>query len=441
MRLRSLLIAALVLICFWVGPLPLPLASARIYIDINSPFAQQFPLAVPEMKPLAGPTGAEAAAGLVATLRSDMDLSGLFQLLDPKGFLEDPTTMGLTADQTNFQAWSMVGADFLVKGGFQSDGQRFQCELRLFDVKRAQLLVGKRYSGTVNDFRLMAHRFADEIMKQITGQEGPFSTRLAFVSTVSANKEIFVADFDGGEPKQLTRYKSITLAPVWAPGGQGLVFTSYKDGQPFLYQADLASGKVRRLSGYKGLNIGGAFSPDGQNLVVTLTKDGDPELYLLTAQGQVVRRLTNSPGIDVSASFSPNGRQIVFVSDRHGGPQLFIMNLADGATRRLTFEGNYNTSPAWSPRGDRIAYEGMRDGQFNICTIAPDGRDFQQLTRNQGNNEEPSWSADGRMIVFSSTREGGSAIYSMTANGGNVRRIIKLQGKQTSPTWSGRLWR
>ncbi|MBW1714067.1 MAG: PD40 domain-containing protein, partial [Deltaproteobacteria bacterium] len=255
-------------------------SQARVYIDINAPYARLFPVAVPYLKPLGGAGGDQAAQGLVETLTSDLDFCGLFKTLDSKGFLENYLTMGLTAAATNFQAWKMIGAEFLVKGGYTSDGTSFVCELRFFDVRRGQLLTGKRYTGTVNDFRLIAHKFADEIMLQITGEKGVFQTRLAFVSTSTGYKEIYVSDFDGHAAAQYTKYRSISLDPAWSPDGRTLAFTSYKDGQPYLYTLDLASRKVTRILNRKGLNITPAYSPQGDKMAVTLSPGGDPEIYL-----------------------------------------------------------------------------------------------------------------------------------------------------------------
>ena len=425
-----------------LGPLASPSRAAdRVYIDINAPYARKFPVAVTEMKPLGGVGSLEEARQMSEVIRNDLDFCGLFQPLDPKGFLEDWRTMGLTAATTNFQAWSMVKAEFLIKGGFTSDGQSFVCELRLFDVRRGQLLTGKRYSGTIKDYRIMAHKFSDEVMAQITGEQGIFQTRMAFVSTSTGYKEIYVSDFDGYAPTQLTNYRSISLDPTWSMDNSRLAFTSYKDGQPYLYRMDANGQGVRRIISRKGLNITPAYHPDGQSMAVTLSFTGDQELYLITTGGQVIKRLTDSRDIDVQPSFSPDGRSMAFVSKRQGSPQIFIMDLDSGATRRLTYEGKYNTSPAWSPRGDRIAYVGMEDNRFDIFTIAVDGSDRQQLTYNQRDNEHPSWSADGRMIAFASNRSGATAIYGMTANGGHVKRVTSMRGKQTSPSWSGRLWR
>ncbi len=417
------------------------LAADRVYIDINAPYARKFPVAVTELKPLGGVGELEEARQMAQVMRDDLDFCGLFHPLDPKGFLEDWRTMGLTAATTNFQAWQMIRAEFLIKGGFTSDGQSLVCELRLFDVRRGQLLTGKRYSGTIKDYRIMAHKFCDEVMAQITGEKGVFQTKMSFVSTTTGYKEIYVSDFDGHAANRVTNYRSISLDPAWSVDNKRLAFTSYKDGQPFLYRIDPDGRGVRRIIGRKGLNITPAYHPDGERMAVTLSFTGDQDLYLITTGGQVLKRLTNSRDIDVQPAFSPDGAKMAFVSKRQGTPQIFIMDLDSGATRRVTYEGKYNTSPAWSPRGDRIAYVGMKNNGFDIFSIATDGSDIQQLTYSQRDNEHPSWSADGRMIAFASNRDGGTAIYVMTANGGHVKRITRMRGKQTSPSWSGRLWR
>lgn len=414
-------------------------ASARVYIDIQSPYARQFPLATPLFRGLTGETGRAEADKLREVLTNDLSFVGLFKNLDPTGFLVDYRTMGLTAARTNFSAWNMVGAEFLIKGAYQSDGQTFTCELRMFDVKRGQLILGKRYSGTPADHRLMAHKFADQVMLAVTGEEGSFQTRLTYVSTQTGHKELYVADFDGYNPRQVTKFRSIVKLPVWSYDNKNIAFTSYKDGKPFLYRLDLATGRTRRLMAYPGLNMSPAYRPGSDEMVVTLSKDGNTELYLATTRGRLIRRLTHSPGIDVTGSFSPDGRYLAFTSKRHGSPQIFILDTTTGMVKRLTYEGPHNTSACWSPRGDRIAYVGLKSNQFNVFTIAPDGTDLQQLTLDQGDNEHPAFSADGRMIVFCSNRAGERAIYVMTANGGHVKRVTRSKGKQTSPSWSGRL--
>jgi TolB protein len=408
---------------------------------IIGPGAERFPIAVSPLKNLGQDVDdknlSEAIAGVVA---HDMVLSGWFRMLDRSSYIEDPQRSGIRLGGFDFRDWSTIGAEALVKGGFEIKGETLVTEVRLFDVYQKKQIVGKRYTGKAKDFRRIAHKFADEIIFQLTGIRGIFDTRIAFVSTTGGRfKEIYVSHLDGTEKIQITKNRTINLFPSWAPGGRAILYTSYKGGKPGVYQFDFESGKESNFSSRKGLNLGGKWSPDGKNVALTLERDGNVDIYLLDHKGKIIRRLTKNPGIDVSPTWSPSGDQLVFVSNRSGSPQLYILDLKEKNTRRLTYSGGYNTSPDWSPKGDRIVYTGLSSGRFEIFTINSEGGGVQMLTSNSGDNEDPSWSPDGRYIVFSSSRRGRYRLYLMRASGENQIRLTESKGDDTNPSWSPRL--
>ena len=109
-------------------------------------------------------------------------------------------------------SWSTIGARLLVKGSATVTGGDLTIEARLFDVVERRQLGGKRYQGSPRDARRMANRFADEILLLLTGEAGPFDSRVAFVSTRGGRfKELYVMSFDGSELRQLTRNQTIFL--------------------------------------------------------------------------------------------------------------------------------------------------------------------------------------------------------------------------------------
>jgi TolB protein len=410
---------------------------ARIYIDINAPSIEKIKIAIPDFRNLSSNAASpELARDLPGVLSNDLDLSGYFIPIDRAAFLAEDSS-AMTADQIRFKDWSTIGADLLVKGGYNAIGQSVEVEVRLFDVFRGSQIFGKRILGKTDDYRDLMHRIGNDIVYVLTGQKGIFLTKLAFVGTATGHKEIYVCDYDGYNVRQITDDKSIALLPRWSPQGDKLFYNSYKDGEgPALFVRDMATGRTVKVSGRKGLNIGAAWSPDGRTAALCLSVDGDPDIYRIDLSGKIIGRVTNSWGISVSPTFSPDGSRIAFVSNRSGGPQIYVKDLKEGREERLTFEGKYNTSPAWSSM-NRIAYAGMEDSRFDIYTIDPSGGGLRNLTNGQGNNnEDPCWSANGRYIAFSSTREGGYHLYLMTANGQNQRRIGILKGEQTSPSWS-----
>lgn len=423
---RMVGLLALILLVTWATP---SFLYALVYLDIDSPAMKKIPIVIPDFKNLGvqEPSIGNSAAAL---LIHDLDFTGYFQLLDPRGFLGNPDEQ----ESIDFKAWTLTGADLLVKGSYRVEGTQLRLELRLYDLLKGRQLLGREYTTSNREFKKPIHRFAEEILFLLTGERGLFQTRIAFISTTNGKKDIYSAEFDGSNSQRLTRFNSITLTPRWSPRGNEIAYTSYKDGGPAVYLLHLPGMQSTRISSRPGVNITPAWSPDGESLAVALNHQGNSEIIQLNRSGAAIQKLTKSWGIDVSPSFSPDGKQLAFVSNRSGSPQIYLLNIGSQEVRRLTFQGRYNVGPVWSPKGNLIAYAGQMGGQFHIFTISPAGGEPQRLTA-LGNNESPDFSPDGRMIIFSSNRHGRSAIYAMNSNGANQRRITFMAGEQFSPSW------
>jgi len=407
------------------------------YIDINDPFIKKIPIAVPLFKSMSDKKGENFLSQEASNMLSQsLEFTGYFKIIDRDAYLVDPEKSGIIAPNINFKNWTGIGAELLITGGFFLKDNIIEMELRLYDSFKGLLIVGKRYKGVVNNQRKMIHRFCGEVIYKLTGSKGIFNSKIAFVSTGSGNKNIYLCEFDGHNPEQLTHDKSITLSPAWSSDAKWIAYTSYLKGKPDLYIKHLKD-KHGAVVAKKGLNITPAWVPDKFSLAAALSFSGNSEIYLLTGRGKIIKKLTNNWGIDVSPTFSPDGSKMAFVSNRSGTPQIYKMDLDSGQVNRLTFQGRYNTCPSWSPKSDKIAYSGIKNGEINIYTIDIEGEGpALQLTHNTGNNESPTWSPDGSLIAFSSTREGHSRIYVMTAYGTDQRRLLALPGDQTDPEWS-----
>ncbi len=412
--------------------------AAKVYIYIDSPATTKFPIAIPHFKNLGNvPDDRHVSTSLSSVISKDLEISGLFRLIDSSIFLKDPDDSGITANSIDWGDWSSIGAEALIKGGFHFEENGIRVEARLFDVIRGSFITGKRYFGKPDDIRIVSHKFADEAIYRLTGQRGISQTQIAFVSDASGSKEIYLIDFDGHNRTKVTNHRSIVISPAWSPDGKKLIFTSYRDKNPDVFLREIFYGREKKVSSRKGLNIAPDWSPDGEKIVLTLSQDdGNSDIYVIRPDGKKVNRLTSNWANDVSPCWSPDGKEIAFVSNRSATPQIYIMKVKNRKVRRLTFEGGYNTSPSWSPKGDRIAYAGRRGGTFAIYTINTDGSGLNQLTSSPGSNESPSWSPNGRHIAFSSSRSGSKKVYIMLADGLGERAVTWGKGNDTNPCWS-----
>jgi len=422
----------LLILVLAVTGMPATLLGQEEFIRVTAPGNKPLTLMVAPPVPLDSAPRDAVAREVTELFQFDLTLAGSFTVTTPAV----TENLGIRPGEFSFAPWQNAGATLLIKAGYTVNGSTLILEFRLYDVIRERELLAKRYSGNIKELRRMAHTFSDDLLLIVTGERGPFTGKVAFVSKASGNKELYLMDYDGFNLQRLTKNGSINLNPDFSPNGRELIYTSYKKGNPDLYRRELFTGIEARTSSSHGINVTGSWSPDGKRIALALSKDGNSEIYLIDRDGKQPTRLTDNPAIDVSPAWSPDGRQIAFVSDRLGKPQVFVMNADGSNVRRLTTEGAYNVSPRWSPKGDRIAYC-RQQGGFQIHLINADGSSDEQLT-SQGSNEHPRWSPDNRFIVFSSTRDGGESIYVMRADGSGQTRVSRGKANDSHPTWSVR---
>ena len=414
------------------------LAAAQVRGLVTGPAQTSFTVAIPPLH------GVDPAIGqrFSAALARNLSLSGFFRVM-PKDVASSVPLGGVTQEEIDFASWSRLGSRVLIAGRQrQSETGRLVLEARIFDVAERRQIGGKRYEGGSGDVPSMANRFADEVLLRLTGKEGPFHSRIAFVSTRAGRfKELFVVNFDGSGLKQLTGNNTINLTPAWAPDGETIFFTSYRDGRPKIYEADPDTRLIRKVVAGRGLTIGGRVSPDGRQVAVAREETkGNSEIVVFDRRGRVLRRITEDASIDVSPSWSPDGRRLAFCSARSGRPQVYVVDLATGQSRTVT-AGRYDTQPVWSPTDDRIAYTGRVDGRFQIFVVDLPAGSLVQVTSSRGDNDDPAWSPDGRYLLFRSTRNGSSKIFMSDWRGRQQRQLIAGAGNDSSPSWSPRLAR
>lgn len=333
------------------------------------------------------------------------------------------------------EGWYLAGLETLVTGEVRLEGRNLTMNCHLYDAKQKQYIIGKSYTGRAADVRSMVHKFADEMVFRFTGEKGIASSKIAFVLRSGEAKEIYIADYDGQNLRQLTGNGSLNLSPDLAPDDNQIAYVSYRDGNSEVYVANIAARTTRKVVSMVGTNAAPAWSPDGRWIAFANSNEGNTDVYLVAPDGSGLRRLTSSPGIDTSPSWSPTGREIAFVSDRTGEPQIWVMDAEGTNQRRLTFSGNYNVAPDWSPRGDKIAFVRRVRGTFELFVMSSDGSNVQQLTWNQGDNEDPSWSPDGQYVLFGSNRFGNPELFIMSATRDFELKLFREKRDFSNPNW------
>lgn len=319
-------------------------------------------------------------------------------------------------------------AQFLVTGRNQD-----RVEGRLIDqVSKAELLA-KAYSGAT--LRVQAHAFVNDITPFLPNRgKGITLTKIAFRVSRGGASEIYVSDFDGYNPRQVTHDNSIVAAPAWVPGQFALYYVSYKGGGPDIYYHDLANGVRRAFARFGGSNMSPAVSPDGTKVAMILSKDGWTDLYVGSSTGGEPVRLTRSPQDESAPTWSPDGQWVCFAGKPREHRQLCKVSPTGGEVQSIRTGGVPNpTEPCWSPDGRWIAFTSQTRAGFDICVVPATGGTATVLV----SGEDPCWAPNSRTIVFTRRSGGQSKLYLLDVPTKQVKDIAKLvDGEYSQPAWS-----
>lgn len=402
-------------------------------------------LAVPDLLALSNDKETQEAARVIGqVLWDDLNFEREFYMIPRDTYKSIPAAGSI--DAVPYDRWRELGADGVVIGIVERVAQGIRVELRLYNVRARQSQYGREYTGAAANPRLYAHTFSDELHLSQRNLRGVARTKLAFssdrnreavVATVEKRdvKEVYIADYDGANPRRITINRTLNITPSWAPDGRSIAYTSYRTGLPDILISNIFAGTMDNPTKGIGQNFMPVFSPDGSRIAFMTNRDGNPEIYVINRDGSNLTRLTNNPAIESTPTWSPSGTQIAFTSGRSGTPQIYVVNADGSGLRRISTE-SYADRATWSPAPyNEIAFSARTGPGFDIKILSIATGETRQITFGEGTNESPAWSPNGRHLAFMSTRAGRSQIFTVDRDGRNLRQLTR-EGNNTTPHWS-----
>jgi TolB protein len=376
------------------------------------------------------------------TLYNDLSNAGIFDMVSKS--MAPPLTPG-TPQQMNLAAWSAApsNAAFVAFGSFAVTSGRAAVYGYLFDAKNpdSPQILGKQYNevATADSARMIAHRFADEIITRLGGGiNGIAETHIYYVVPGGGNKEIWQMDYDGQGAHPITHLGTISISPRVSPDNDRVAFASLGKGGWAIRMYSLVLGRMVSFNSLVGNSFSPAWASTGAKLAYSASKAGDNEIFTADANGSNLKQVTTLRGPDMSPTWNPKtNSQIAWCSGRTGLPQIYTMDSDGTNVARLT-DGGYATSPSWSPNGQFIAFAWNRKygpgapGGQDIYIMDIASKRWTQLTHDAGRQDFPSWSPDGRHIVFQRENGGRPELWTMLADGTEQHRL----GSGSMPNWS-----
>lgn len=163
------------------------------------------------------------------------------------------------------------------------------------------------------------------------------------------------------------------IAPLWAHGGDALVFARGRGVAPGLFWLDLVAGRAPARLPIESdtLFLPTSLFPGGRRLLVTATSASGFDILAVGLDDGRVSPYVHSPADELNGEVSPDGRWVAFQSRATGQFEVWLRPAADGAAAAWPVTTDGGTRPAWTKSGHELTYL-TTSGTMTVRSVAAD---------------------------------------------------------------------
>jgi len=153
--------------------------------------------------------------------------------------------------------------------------------------------------------------------------ESPDGKKIAYLSKLSGNYDIWIMDLDGTNKKQLTDEPGDASSPSWSPDGSKIIYSANGD----IFTIGLDSVRPVQLIADSYDNIDPAYSPDGKLVIFSSDRTGDYDIWMMSSDENSFFRATYDESIQKSPTWCPDGSSFAYVSNEGGEFNIWVKNV------------------------------------------------------------------------------------------------------------------
>jgi dipeptidyl aminopeptidase/acylaminoacyl peptidase len=188
----------------------------------------------------------------------------------------------------------------------------------------------------------------------------PDGRRVAVEAWEEENKDVWVSDVLRASRIRLTFHPATDILPVWAPEGDHVAFSSYREGNTdiLVRRADAGLEETTLAAMPQNERVSD-WSYDGRYILYSLKhpRNGDDLWYLeRNAAGKwKPHPLLETPFDERSPKLSPDGKFMAYLSDESGRHELYVRPFPSGG-RKWPISTNGASQIRWSRRSGELFY-------------------------------------------------------------------------------------
>lgn len=175
------------------------------------------------------------------------------------------------------------------------------------------------------------------------GTLSPDGKKMIYTSTKDGDIDLYIMDLSTGREKRITHTLGYDGGAWFSPDGKKIIWRASRPQTPEaireykalladnlvaptqmeVFVADPDGSNVKQVTNLGQANWAPAFMPDSKRIIFASNheyKRGFPfNLYSIREDGSHLEKLSRDNGFDAFPMFSPDGKKIIFCSNRHNG--------------------------------------------------------------------------------------------------------------------------
>lgn len=235
------------------------------------------------------------------------------------------------------------------------------------------------------------------------GTFSPDGKMIAFSSTKTGTKNIWIKQTTSGEAIQITKDEFKNESPIWSPDGERLAFFSTRGKQNGIWQMPIFGGSPKLIAAVEGDSLLRFWSK--KDLIYY---ESNNNIFAIDANSGQTKQITDFAPKAANAesiSLSPDERQIAYTTVDGETWSIWAKNLTGDTPKKLVSAATEIKNTVWHPDNQKVFYSTTVDGTFQIFVTDINAAPPKQITFAERDCFVLDVSTDGAKILYGSAKE------------------------------------
>jgi TolB protein len=216
----------------------------------------------------------------------------------------------------------------------------------------------------------------------------PGKLALYYTSYRLGNPDIFYQDLSTGQRRAVAQYSGLNTSAAPSPDGSKVAMILSKSGSPDVYVAEADGSNLKQLTKTPEDESSPCWSPDGKWICYATRINERRVLCKVPAAGGAALRIPTSGVSNPSEpDWSPDGKWIAFTAQM-GDFEICIVPAQGNGPATVLVSGE---DPSWAPNGRTLIYARRQSGRYVLSLLDVPTKQVKDVFRISGSDSQPSW--------------------------------------------------